>query len=33
MLARADAWWPITAGQCAFTSGTQVEVMPVPGGG
>jgi putative molybdopterin biosynthesis protein len=32
-LARADAWWPIPAGQGAFTSGTQVEVIPVPGGG
>jgi putative molybdopterin biosynthesis protein len=32
-LARADAWWPIPAGQGAFTSGTQVEVILVPGGG
>jgi putative molybdopterin biosynthesis protein len=32
-LARADAWWPIPAGQGAFTAGTQVEVIPVPGGG
>jgi putative molybdopterin biosynthesis protein len=32
-LARADAWWPIPAGQGAFTSGTPVEVIPVPGGG
>jgi putative molybdopterin biosynthesis protein len=32
-LARADAWWVIPAGQGAFTSGTQVEVIPVPGGG
>ncbi|MGH3296064.1 MAG: molybdopterin-binding protein, partial [Trebonia sp.] len=32
-LARADAWWPIPAGQGAFTSGTQVEVIPLPGGG
>jgi putative molybdopterin biosynthesis protein len=31
-LARADAWWPIPAGQGAFTSGTQIEVIPVPGG-
>ncbi len=33
LLARADAWWPIPAGQGAFTSGTEVEVIPVPGGG
>ena len=32
-LAGADAWWPIPAGQGAFRSGTQVEVLPVPGGG
>jgi molybdopterin molybdotransferase/putative molybdopterin biosynthesis protein len=31
-LARADAWWPIPAGQGTFTSGTQVEVIPLPGG-
>ena len=31
-LARADAWWPIPAGQGAFTSGTQIEVIPLPGG-
>jgi putative molybdopterin biosynthesis protein len=32
-LARADAWWPIPAGQGAFTAGTQVEVIPIPDGG
>jgi putative molybdopterin biosynthesis protein len=32
-LARADAWWPIPAGQGTFTAGTQVEVIPVPDGG
>jgi putative molybdopterin biosynthesis protein len=32
-LARAGAWWPIRAGQGAFASGTQVEVIPIPGGG
>ena len=32
-LARAGAWWPIRAGQGAFPSGTQVEVIPIPGGG
>jgi putative molybdopterin biosynthesis protein len=31
-LARADAWWPIRAGQGAFPSGTQVEVISIPGG-
>ncbi|MDX6422467.1 MAG: molybdopterin molybdotransferase, partial [Trebonia sp.] len=30
-LARADAWWPIPAGQGTFTAGTQVEVLPIPG--
>jgi putative molybdopterin biosynthesis protein len=33
LLARADAWWPIPAGQGVFTSGTEVEVIPVPCGG
>jgi putative molybdopterin biosynthesis protein len=32
-LARADAWWPIPAGLGTFTSGTQIEVIPIPGGG
>jgi molybdopterin biosynthesis enzyme len=32
-LARADAWWPIPAGQGAFTAGTQVDVIPIPDGG
>ena len=30
-LARADAWWPIPAGRGAFTAGTEVEVLPLPG--
>jgi putative molybdopterin biosynthesis protein len=30
-LARADAWWPIPAGQGRFTAGTEVEVIPIPG--
>ena len=29
-LARADAWWPIPAGQTAFTSGTPIELLPIP---
>ena len=33
LLARAGAWWPIPAGQGTFTAGTEVEVIPVPGGG
>jgi molybdopterin molybdotransferase len=32
-LARADAWWPIPAGEGTFTAGTQVEVIPLPGDG
>ena len=32
-LARASAWWPIRAGQGAFPSGTQVEVILIPHGG
>ena len=31
LLARADAWWPIPAGQGVFTSGTEVEVIPIRG--
>jgi putative molybdopterin biosynthesis protein len=31
-LARADAWWPIPAGQAAFTAGTEIEVIGLPGG-
>ena len=30
-LARADAWWPIPAGQGAFAAGTEIEVRPIPG--
>jgi putative molybdopterin biosynthesis protein len=30
-LARADAWWPIPAGQGRFTAGAEIEVFPVPG--
>jgi putative molybdopterin biosynthesis protein len=30
-LARADAWWPIPAGEGSFTAGAGVEVIPVPG--
>jgi putative molybdopterin biosynthesis protein len=30
-LARADAWWPVPAGQGSFARGTEVEVHPVPG--
>jgi putative molybdopterin biosynthesis protein len=30
-LARADAWWPVPAGQGAFTAGAAIEVLPVPG--
>ncbi len=32
-LARADAWWPIPAGQGTFRAGTEIEILPVPGGG
>jgi putative molybdopterin biosynthesis protein len=32
-LARADAWWPIPAGQGAFRAGAEIEVLPVPDGG
>ena len=31
MLARADAWWPVPAGQGHFQGGATVEVMPIPG--
>jgi putative molybdopterin biosynthesis protein len=30
-LARADAWWRIPAGQGDFTSGSVIEVLPIPG--
>jgi putative molybdopterin biosynthesis protein len=29
-LARADAWWPIPPDRTAFTSGTPIEVSPIP---
>ena len=32
-LARADAWWPIPAGQGTFTAGTEIEILPIPSGG
>jgi putative molybdopterin biosynthesis protein len=32
-LARADAWWPIPAGQGTFAAGTEIEVIPIQGGG
>jgi putative molybdopterin biosynthesis protein len=31
LLARADAWWPVPAGQGRFRVGSAVEVMPIPG--
>ncbi len=31
LLARADAWWPVPAGQGRFEAGAPVEVMPIPG--
>jgi putative molybdopterin biosynthesis protein len=31
-LARADAWWPISPDQVAFTAGTIIEVAPIPDG-
>jgi putative molybdopterin biosynthesis protein len=31
LLARADAWWPVPAGQGTFKAGTQVEVRPIRG--
>ena len=30
-LARADAWWPIPAGQGTFTAGAAIEVIPLAG--
>jgi putative molybdopterin biosynthesis protein len=33
LLARADAWWTIPAGQGTFPAGAQIEVVPTPGGG
>jgi putative molybdopterin biosynthesis protein len=32
-LARADAWWPISAGQDTFAAGRDIEVIPLPAGG
>jgi putative molybdopterin biosynthesis protein len=29
-LARADAWWPISADRVAFTTGTVIELAPIP---
>ena len=29
LLARADAWWPIRAGQGTYPAGTQIEVRPI----
>jgi putative molybdopterin biosynthesis protein len=29
-LARADAWWPIPAGQGSFAAGAGIDVMPIP---
>ena len=31
-LARADAWWPISADQVSFTAGAVIEVRPLPDG-
>jgi molybdopterin biosynthesis enzyme len=28
-LARADAWWPIPAGQGNFPAGTQIKILPI----
>jgi putative molybdopterin biosynthesis protein len=33
LLARADAWWPIGAGQGVFTAGAEIEVLPIGAGG
>jgi putative molybdopterin biosynthesis protein len=30
LLARADAWWPIQAGQVTFPAGTEIAVFPIP---
>jgi putative molybdopterin biosynthesis protein len=32
-LARADAWWPIPAGQATFRAGTEIEILPIVAGG
>ena len=32
LLARADAWWPISPDRAAFTAGTVIEVAPIPDG-
>jgi putative molybdopterin biosynthesis protein len=29
-LARADAWWPVPAGQGPFAAGAEIDVMPIP---
>jgi molybdopterin biosynthesis enzyme len=29
LLAHADAWWPIPAGQGTYPAGTQIEVRPI----
>jgi putative molybdopterin biosynthesis protein len=31
LLARADAWWPIPAGQGTYTEGAEIEVRRIPG--
>jgi putative molybdopterin biosynthesis protein len=31
LLSRADAWWPIPAGQGSFPAGAEIEVRPIPG--
>jgi putative molybdopterin biosynthesis protein len=33
LLARADAWWPIPAGQGTFPAGTTIEIRPIPEAG
>jgi putative molybdopterin biosynthesis protein len=33
LLARADAWWPIPAGQGTFPVGAAIEVLPIAGSG
>ncbi|HEY0938105.1 MAG TPA: molybdopterin molybdotransferase MoeA [Trebonia sp.] len=30
-LARADAWWPVPAGQVSLAAGTEIEIFPLPG--
>jgi putative molybdopterin biosynthesis protein len=32
LLARADAWWPISPDRVAFTAGTTIEIAPIPDG-